>query len=231
MKRAMYLTTAHAIHSLQSSSGPVQSPTCSSYPAAPVPSYSSPASAAPFVERRNAQLGSIYIPPVTTVANSSNNAASNPATVTSASSPLAQLAKAPMPWMNSQNRANTSPPPFLQERVDREDQRSTASAGSSHSSGNNVRVIPIAIEGRPSTIAPSRGSNVSAARDESSSSMLSWQDNQGNKPVAKIIPIHLESGPPSASVNVRPQNPPEQAAPWRTQAANNANQIAAMMEE
>ncbi len=76
-----------------------------SFPAPVKQQNSAPVPApAPFVERRNAQLGSIYIPPV------SSSSSSTPSSV------IASPAKTPMPWMNSQNRTPSSPtPPFVQQ--------------------------------------------------------------------------------------------------------------------
>lgn len=81
---------------------------------------SSPVSApAPFVERRNAQLGSIYIPPVSSSATGPSPSATNSSTP-SVSSPMAQVARTPMPWMNSQNRTPTSPTPHFVQQLQQE---------------------------------------------------------------------------------------------------------------
>lgn len=198
---------------------PVQSP--SSYqPVAPPPTPV----AASFPERRNTQLGSIYIPPVTSTgsASSANNSNGHYTAPSVPISPLAtaQLAKAPMPWMNSQNRTPSSPPPpFVnnnQERVipiEREEAKP------------NVHMIPIAVEGSR-TVAPS--SPQRNFKDEVVHPP--WHNVQG-----KVIPIHLEGAGPVAAPVQRQQEPyqqqQQQQAPWRTQAAANANQIASMMEE
>ena len=80
----------------------------------PVQQTPVPAAPAPFVERRNAQLGTIYIPPVSSTVSSG---AVGPLSSSSVTSPSAQqVAKTPMPWMNSQNRTPSSPtPPFVQQ--------------------------------------------------------------------------------------------------------------------
>lgn len=73
----------------------------------PIPAREPQAS---FAERRNTQLGSIFIPPVSA-------AGPGPSASAVASPPSSgQVAKTPMPWMNSQNRTPSSPtPPFVQQ--------------------------------------------------------------------------------------------------------------------
>lgn len=84
---------------------------------------------------------------------------------------------------------------------------------------SSVRVIPIAVEGR----APPPPQRNTSARNEEAVHPP-WH----NAP-QKVIPIHLESTP----VTKQPQHfdQQQQQAPWRAQAAANANQIASMMEE
>ena len=158
-----------------------------------------PQQPASFPERRNAQLGSIYIPPV--ASSGTSNGHTNLPT-----SPLstAQLNKAPMPpWMNSQNRTPSSPSPPFVHNHQMVEERPAQSSG-------NVRVIPIAVEGgRTLPTTPQRSQ---PAKEEIHPP---WHSVQ-----SKVIPIHLESG-----------GQQQQQAPWRTQAAANANQIASMMDE
>jgi hypothetical protein len=237
-----------------------------STPAQPSAAASVPA-AVPFVERRNAQVGSLYIPPVNNNNNSSaggsntssnNNGHYNPSSGPISPLATAQLAKAPMPWMNSQNRTSNSPtPPFVhqqQERVipvEREEEIKSAAVPvnvlGSTSGNNNARLVPIMVEGgRPgaaTAVAPPTPQRSSSVRDETVHPP--WH----NAP-EKVIPIYMMEmvGPgvcvtPSSSVQ-RQQQPDyqqlpqqqqqqqqQQQAPWRTQAAANANQIASMMEE
>lgn len=77
----------------------------------------------------------------------------------------------------------------------------------------SVRVIPIAVEGR----SPSTPAQRSARTEEVHPP---WHSTP-----QKVIPIHLEATP------VRNTTTSTTEAPWRTQAAANANQIASMMEE
>lgn len=217
-------------------SNPIQSPAAISSPQPTVVSAGQ-ASSVSFPERRNTQLGTIYIPPVTSSGTGSMNANSNGHYVPVSSIPVsplstAQLAKAPMPWMNSQNRTPSSPPPpFVhnqQERiiaVEREETKPTS---------GNVRVIPISVEGGPT---PQRN----IVKEEAVHPP--WHTAQ-----TKVIPIHLESAGNTANTAQKPkdshpyhqqQHPQQhqqpaqqhQQTPWRTQAAANANQIASMMEE
>lgn len=73
---------------------------------------------------------------------------------------------------------------------------------------SSVRVIPIAVEGRSTAPTPR------SARTEEVHPP--WHSTP-----QKVIPIHLEATPVRNTTE----------APWRTQAAANANQIASMMEE
>ena len=217
-----------------------------------------PTASAPFPERRNTQLGSIYIPPVSN--NNNNNSASANSSAHSNGhgnssggpmSPLAtaQLAKTPMPWMNSQNRTPSSPPPsFVHQHlervipVEREDNKPATPSG-------NVRMIPIMVEGgRTSAVAAPTSTPQRAVAKEETSQSPPWLNAQ-----SKVIPIHLESAGPGISATTplgqrqqeahirhhqerqqqlqQQQQQQQQQAPWRTQAAANANQIASMMEE
>lgn len=138
-----------------------------------------------------------------------------------------------MPWMSSQGRSSSSTtPPYVNpqpvERVIQmtrdEDKPAPQPAQSAPS---NVRVIPIAVEGRPS---PPAAKKEESKKEEVKKEevQLPWLTTPG-----KIVPIHLEGCTPAAPVQQRPapvQQHQEQP-PWRTQAAANANQIAAMMEE
>lgn len=206
-------------------------------------------------ERRNTQLGSIYIPPVNNNAASGSPNTSNNANSNGPSGPLsplasAQLAKAPMPWMNSQNRPSSSPTPVFvhnqqqqHERVipvDREENVKPFQTAASAS--GNVRVVPIAVEGghaggTATRAPPTPQRSVSSVKDETVHPP--WHNAQG-----KVIPIYLESSgsgvntsmtpvtvqrQPDAQQSYQPQQ--QQQAPWRTQAAANANQIASMMDE
>lgn len=220
---------------------------------------SSVPSTVPFAERRSAQLGSLYIPPVNdsgSVGGSNANNSNEHNNVTSGPiSPFAtaQLTKAPMPWMNSQNRTSNSPTPTFvhnqqqqQERVipvEREENiKPVQNLGSS---SGNVRLVPIMVEGgRTGTTAmaappiPQRNSSV---KDEAVHPP--WYNSPG-----KVIPIYMESIGPGATTtqSFTQRQPPEatstqqcyqqltqqqQQAPWRMQAVANANQIASMMEE
>lgn len=244
----------------------VHNPSTPAQPSAAVAAASVP-TAVPFVERRNAQVGSLYIPPVNNNNNSSaggsnsssnNNGHYNPSNGPISPLATAQLAKAPMPWMNSQNRTSNSPTPTFvhqqQERVipvEREEEIKSAAVPvnvlGSTSGNNNVRLVPIMVEGgrtgAATAVAPPTPQRSSSVRDETVHPP--WHNAPG-----KVIPIHMEIvGPgvaatPSPSVQ-RQQQPDtqqcyqqlpqqqqqQQQAPWRTQAAANANQIASMMEE
>lgn len=201
---------------------PVQSPVPVSSPPSATPSNAPPVS---FPERRNAQLGSIYIPPVQT--NNSGGATAGTSNGHASSGPMsplasAQLSKTPMPWMNSQNRTPSSPPPpFVHQQPERiipiQREESKMSSG-------QVRMIPIAVEGATRTASTPQRS-ASTVKDDPPP----WHQS-------KVIPIHLESA--GAAISSAPAHQrqhdsfqQQQQAPWRTQAAANANQIASMMEE
>lgn len=154
-------------------------------------------SQAPIVERRNVQVGSIYIPPVTTAGNSNaSSITSTPATASVASPISAQLHKAPMPWMNSQNRNNNSPPPFVQQRIE----QARIIPIEREETKSQVRVIPVALEGsrQPtvSTPAPSTPSVVSPP----------WQNS-----LEQVIPIHMESATPVRQVPTAAPSPSVQS--------------------
>lgn len=127
------------------------------------------------------------------------------------SSTINQVAKTPMPWMNSQNRTPSSPPPpFVQQgrsmiSVERDDyvpplQRTGTAvvANPQHqtqgSNGSGVRVIPITVEGRaaPQPVQQQQTRGVTQNREE-----IAVQPPWLNC-MDKIIPIHLETVPTSA---------------------------------
>ena len=135
-----------------------------------------------------------------------------------------------MPWMNSQSRSTSSTtPPYVNPverviQVTREEDKPAPQPAPS-----NVRMIPIAVEGRP-TPPPAKKEELKKEEVKKEEVQLPWLTAPG-----KVVPIHLEGCSPAAPVQQRPAPVQEQQhheqPPWRTQAAANANQIAAMMEE
>lgn len=221
-----------------------------------------PASVGPLIppvvsspDRRNTQLGSIYIPPVNSNvigggSNTSTNGLYNVPSGPLSPLPTAQLAKAPMPWMNSQNRPSSSPNPTFTNNQQQQHERVIPVEREENikplqtvaSTSGNVRVVPIAVEGAHAGATATRApptlqKSVSSVKDETVHPP--WHNAQG-----KVIPIYMESAGPGVTTSMTPvtvqrqpdaqqnyQPQPQQQAPWRTQAAANANQIASMMEE